>query len=59
MDKLPYNVTDKDYIGDSVYVGHDGYHIWLWLDNGFGPKSPIALEPHLFDALMHYKERVS
>jgi len=47
----------KQYIGDSVYVGHDGYHVWIYTDNGFGPRNSIALEPDVFDALVLWNKR--
>ncbi len=48
----------KDYLGDGVYVKFDGYHIVLYLDNGFGPHSPIALEPDVMDKLARYTKRI-
>jgi len=35
----------KCYLGDAVYVGYDGYHIWLYTDNGIQVTDKIALEP--------------
>lgn len=49
---------DLDYLGDGVYVGHDGYHIFLALGDGGPPGRPIGLEPVVFDALMRYRKRV-
>ena len=41
------------YIGDSVYVGYDGYHIILTTENGYpdDPRNRIALEPAVYNAL--------
>lgn len=52
------SLQDKDYLGDGVYVGHDGYHIILWLDDGGPPGRPIALEPSVMNALDRYRNRV-
>ena len=45
---------NRKYLGDSVYAHFDGYHIWLYTDNGYGPNTPsegIALEPAALNAL--------
>jgi hypothetical protein len=49
-----------DYIGDSVYVWYDGYHIWLETRNGLptDPSNQIALEPNVFRNLVEYVERL-
>lgn len=44
---------DQSYIGDGVYVEHDGYQIWLGLDKG---QRVIALDPAVFDELVKYRE---
>lgn len=40
---------DKDYLGDSVYAQHDGYHVILTTENGKpdDPSNTIALEPNV------------
>ena len=47
------------YIGDGVYVAHDGFQIWLGLDRETGI---IALGPSVFELLLLYvktlKERI-
>lgn len=48
----------RDYLGDGVYVQFDGYHIVLYLDNGYGPHSQISLEPEVLDAFDRYKVRL-
>lgn len=40
------------YIGDGVYVTHDGYQ--LWLRTGDGNNQRIALEPACVQALVAY-----
>ena len=45
---------NRKYLGDSVYAHFDGYQVWLYTDNGYGPNTPsegIALEPAVLDAL--------
>ena len=44
------------YLGDSVYVGFDGHHIWLMTWNGYGddPRNKIALEPWVYEGLVRY-----
>lgn len=51
----------KDYIGDSVYVQTDGYHIILTTENGYpdDPRNRIALEPAVYNALLEWVERVN
>lgn len=47
---------DKQYIGDSVYASHDGYHVILTTENGLpgDPSNRIALEPAVIEALIRY-----
>ena len=50
----------KEYIGDGVYVGYDGYHIVLFLqDTGAYGLNAIALEPSVLGALNEYAEKLS
>lgn len=51
---------DKDYLGDSVYVQHDGYHIILTTENGYpdDPRNRIALEPTVLASLIRYEQRI-
>lgn len=55
----------KAYIGDSVYVQFDGYHIVLTTENGYpdDPRNRIALEPEVYSALGEWvarlKERIA
>jgi hypothetical protein len=53
-------IMDKDYLGDSVYAQHDGYHIILTTENGYpdDPRNQIALEPNVLAALTRYVERI-
>jgi hypothetical protein len=46
----------KEYLGDAVYVHHDGWQIWLTTGDGF--RNRIALEPSVWDRLMDWRKRV-
>ncbi len=50
----------SEYLGDSVYVGYDGYHIWLNTQNGYpdDPRNAIALEPQVYAALLRWVENL-
>jgi hypothetical protein len=50
-------MKQKTYLGDSVYVTHDGYQYWLTTENGSGPSNSIAMEPMVVDAFFKYIER--
>lgn len=45
---------DTEYIGDGVYISHDGYQVWL------SPNTPghylVALEPHVLASLFRYAQ---
>jgi len=47
----------KRYLGDSVYVSFDGYHIWLTTENGYpdDPRNKIALDPEVYSRLVEYQ----
>jgi hypothetical protein len=47
-------MSEKRYLGDSVYANFDGYHVVLTTENGYGPSNTIALEPAVLDALNEY-----
>ncbi len=48
----------REYLGDSVYITHDGFGLELTTDNGFGPSNKIYLEPVVYKALVEYVERL-
>ena len=52
------NLQDMRYLGDGVYVGHDGYQIWLMTNSHVSPDDMIALDPEIFKALLQYKESI-
>lgn len=49
-------MKDKRYLGDAMYVQHDGFHVWLTTEDGVSVTNRIALEPKVFDALIKYRE---
>ena len=49
----------KTYLGDGVYVSHDGYQFWLRTDLGGEATNEIALEPAVWRALVAYVERIA
>lgn len=46
------NLQFGSYLGDGVYVGFDGFKIWLYTHEG----NRIALEPVVFQQLIKYRE---
>jgi hypothetical protein len=51
-------LTHRLYLGDSVYVGHDGYHVWLYTDNGLDiVTNKIALEPAVLNAFDQWRKQ--
>ena len=36
-------LRDIEYAGDGVYVGHDGYQVWVFTHDGYGVQARIAL----------------
>lgn len=53
------HLEDRLYLGDAVYVGHDGYYIWLWTSDGMIATNKIALEPAVFRAFLEYEDGLS
>jgi hypothetical protein len=49
-------MEDQEYIGDGVYVGHDGWHIWLYANHRETPTDKVALEPQVYQRLVDYVE---
>lgn len=50
-------MQDMEHIGDGVYVGHDGYQIWLTVNSHENPPL-VALDPAVLAALNRYSQRV-
>ena len=51
------DLQDRAYLGDGVYVGHDGYNIWLAVTRDGRPEQ-VALEPAVFAELVAYERRL-
>lgn len=51
------DLTRKEYIGDGVYAGFDGYHIVIWADRGHD-RHWIGLESEVFSELIKYRGRL-
>lgn len=45
----------KSYLGDGVYIHHDGYQVWLTV----GWEDRIALEPKVLDAMAKWLREVA
>lgn len=52
---------DKMYLGDSVYVEHDGFALILTTNNGYSddPRNTIILEPDVYTTLTNYVKRLN
>jgi len=52
-------LENRDYLGDGVYAGWDGFHVVLWIEypGTFGPGA-IALDPRVLKSLERYIERL-
>lgn len=51
------NMQDMDYLGDGVYVGHDGYQLWLTTGSHENPEL-LAIDPSVLKALNKYAARI-
>lgn len=51
---MPTNLPCRRYLGDGVYAGYDGYHIWLITSDGIKRTNQIALDSHVYSALLKY-----
>lgn len=55
--RLKMNKQDMDYMGDGVYVGHDGYQLWLTTDSHENIEL-LAIEPNVLKNLNNYFNRI-
>ncbi len=51
------NFTDKQYLGDGVYVEDQGHHLALTTEDGMRATNTIYLEPTVYRALVDYVNR--
>ena len=49
----------EDYLGDGLYVYHDGYHVWLYTSDGVEETNSVALEPAVLDAFNRWVARLT
>lgn len=52
------DTSHKEYLGDSVYVDHDGYYLILTTENGIQVSNTIYLEPDVWTNLEFYVEKI-
>ena len=52
----PLRWPERRYLGDSVYARHDGYHLILELDNGYGAHTMIALDAETLMGFDRYRK---
>lgn len=50
-------MSDKEYLGDSVYAEIEAGMVKLTTDNGFGPSNTIYLDIDVYNELVAYVER--
>jgi hypothetical protein len=50
--------NNKDYIGDGVYVIHEGYGIWLHANHPENPTDRIWLEGDMLEKLVKFDKRI-
>lgn len=53
---MPETRPRKAYLGDSVYVTHDGHGLVLTTEDGISILNRIVLEPEVYAALVQYVE---
>ena len=51
-------MSQKEYLGDSVYADWDGFGIVLTTENGYGASNTICLELEVLKALNAYVDRI-
>jgi hypothetical protein len=45
---------DHKYIGDGLYIYHDGYHIIIYTFDGYGREHTLYLEPQVLQDIVIY-----
>ncbi len=53
----PEQLKLKCYLGDELYVGHDGYHVWLYTWNGINVTNEVALDPNVYDMFAMWQSK--
>ena len=47
-----------EYLGDGVYVAHDGFGLWVLVNDHINPTDKIYLEPEVLEALTRFATKV-
>lgn len=50
--------AEVEYLGDGVYVAHDGSGMWLTAEDGIQATDAIYIEPSVLEALRRFVERM-
>ena len=53
-DSATMDLEDQEYLGDGLYVGTDGFHLWLYTSNGILVTNKVALEPQVLANFLDY-----
>ena len=51
------NEKQIEYIGDGVYVAHDGFGLWVLANDHQNPTDKIYLEPEVLKALNRFADK--
>jgi len=54
----PNELKDKSYLEDGLYIGHDGFQLWLYAERENG-MNMVALEPHVLKTIERYVELIA
>jgi len=49
---------EVEYLGDGVYVAHDGFGMWLTAEDGVVATDAIYLEPNVWGMLKQFEKRM-
>jgi hypothetical protein len=52
------SLRDREYLGDAVYVGHDGFNVWLTTEDGVSITNQIALDPEVWKRLLKWRQTI-
>lgn len=50
----PTRLQDRRYLGDGIYIAHDGYALYMTTETGVGITNKIIIEPAQHKAYMRY-----
>lgn len=51
-------LTERSYLGDGVYCGFDGFHVWVWTSDGVRESPAIAFDPDVIESFNAYVSRI-